>query len=336
MKPDEAVLQRMDAARQALAEAKTFSQMKRVHSAIEAMREWLRQQKECSIAIANDAALLRLEAEARMGEMLSREDVVKTTDGRPAKPSSSKTVSAPTHSEIGVSRDQARKYRAVASVPAEVVRHLAEEATERGEELTRARLLKLVTKTTQPIPSDPPPIPAGKFNLIYADPPWQDDFRRGGTRDVANHYATMTLEQIAGLRAMIDKIRTKDCVLFLWARSPMLPEALQILSAWGFEYKTSAIWVKSGTGMGYYFRQDHEILLIGTRGRPGVPEPRDRQSSVIQADKSRHSEKPQVFYEIIERMYPASTRVELFARDVRAGWTAWGAEINYSPSPSGG
>jgi N6-adenosine-specific RNA methylase IME4 len=322
--PEAQILQRMDAARQALAEAKSLSEVKNIHSVVEAVREYLRQQKECSIVIVNDAAVLRLEAEARLGQMLSQDGTVRRKEGRPEKTSSAKTFSPPTHAEIGISRDQARKYRAVASVPKEVVRQMAEEATVRGEELTRSRLLKLVTKETRPEASPAPPLPDGKFSLIYADPPWKTDFERGDTRDVEKHYPTMTLEEIGAL----DIPAADHCVLFLWATSPLLPQCLDVIKRWGFTYKTSMVWVKGGApGMGYYSRINHELLLIATKGTPGVPPPDDRPSSVVTADKGRHSEKPAVFHEIIERMYPSAKRLELFARSPRAGWAAWGNDV---------
>ena len=115
-----------------------------------------------------------------------------------------------------------------------------------------------------------------------------------------------------------------DAVLFLWATSPKLEEALEVLKAWGFQYRTCMVWVKDKIGMGYYARQRHELLLIGKRGNLPVPDPEDRPDSVVMAPRAGHSEKPEVFYEVIERMYPTCERVELFARHPRDGWAAWG------------
>jgi N6-adenosine-specific RNA methylase IME4 len=116
-------------------------------------------------------------------------------------------------------------------------------------------------------------------------------------------------------------------VLFLWATSPLLPEAVQVMDAWGFDYKTNMVWDKGSIGMGYYARQQHELLLIGTRGTPGTPLPEARPPSVICESKGKLSAKPERFYEIIEAMYPAASKVELFCRSPREGWEVWGNEV---------
>jgi N6-adenosine-specific RNA methylase IME4 len=161
--------------------------------------------------------------------------------------------------------------------------------------------------------------------LILADPLWRYHDLRSPCRAIENHYPTMSLERICALP--VPEIAARDAVLFLWATSPTLPEALQVLSAWGFSYKSSVVWVKDGLGMGYYARINHELLLIGVRGSPGVPAPAHRPASVIQAPRRRHSEKPGIVHGIIETMYPDAVRIELFCRRTRAGWVAWGNEV---------
>jgi N6-adenosine-specific RNA methylase IME4 len=116
-------------------------------------------------------------------------------------------------------------------------------------------------------------------------------------------------------------------VLFLWANSALLPEAVAVMEAWDFNYKTQAVWVKDKIGMGYYFRQQHELLLVGTRGHLPAPEPEDRPSSLISAPRTAHSTKPVEAYEVIERMYPHLAKVELFARQPRDGWASWGNQL---------
>lgn len=136
----------------------------------------------------------------------------------------------------------------------------------------------------------------------------------------------MTVEAIAALP--IQEVAAKDCILFLWATNPKLPDALHVVEEWGFNYVTNAAWEKPGLGLGYYFRQNHELLLIGTKGKPGVPDPRDREPSVIHAPKGRHSAKPALVYDILDRMYPSSRKLEMFARGKpRIGWTFWGNEV---------
>lgn len=164
-----------------------------------------------------------------------------------------------------------------------------------------------------------------KFNVICADPPWRYDFSKSDSREIENQYPTMSLLDICALP--VKDIAADDCVLFLWTTSPKLYEAFGVLGAWGFEYKTSMIWDKEKIGMGYYARQQHEIILIATRGNLPVPEPTNRPASVIRSPRAKHSEKPDGFYQAIERMYPEYTKVELFAREPREGWQVWGNQV---------
>ncbi len=117
----------------------------------------------------------------------------------------------------------------------------------------------------------------------------------------------------------------EDCVLFLWAVNTLLPEALEVIRAWGFTYKACAVWVKPSIGPGVWLRQRHEPLLIATKGHVSPPDPDERCDSVIEAARGRHSEKPELSYQRIEAMYPTKTKLELFARGTpRPGWTGWG------------
>ena len=117
-----------------------------------------------------------------------------------------------------------------------------------------------------------------------------------------------------------------DAVLWLWATAPMLPQALTVMPAWGFTYRSHLVWAKDRAGTGYWARSQHELLLIGTRGSVPAPSPGSQPASVITAPVGRHSEKPPVFAEIIETLFPTLPKVELFARKVRPGWEGWGFE----------
>ena len=161
-----------------------------------------------------------------------------------------------------------------------------------------------------------------KYDVVYADPPWRYDFSATNSREIENQYPTMTLAEICGMK--VAKVAADDAVLFLWATSPKIREALKVIEAWGFEYKTCAVWDKQKIGMGYYFRQRHELLLVATRGNPGVPEPENRPGSVIESPRSEHSAKPEIVYGLLERMYPTAKRIELFSRTPQGGWDAWG------------
>jgi N6-adenosine-specific RNA methylase IME4/ParB-like chromosome segregation protein Spo0J len=168
-----------------------------------------------------------------------------------------------------------------------------------------------------------PPLPSGRFDLIYADPPWQLG-NPGAEYAPENYYPTLSLAEIKELAVPA----AENACLFLWAVNSLLPDAIEVLRAWGFTYKTNFCWDKGSIGLGVWARYRHELLLFAVRGDVSPPEPRNRRDSMIVSKRGRHSEKPACVYELIERMYPARTKLELFCRGkTRAGWTAWGNEV---------
>jgi len=171
---------------------------------------------------------------------------------------------------------------------------------------------------------EPPDLPEGEYAVLYADPPWQYDHQEAPNRDIENHYGTMSLSDICDL----DVPAATDAVLYLWTTAPKLREAFQVIDAWGFEYVTGAVWDKQQIGMGYWFRGQHEHLLVAKRGDISPPGTDARRSSVISVERGEHSAKPSDVYDLIESAFPQRDRLELFARDGRTGWDAWGDEID--------
>ena len=197
----------------------------------------------------------------------------------------------------------------------------ARERKARDDEREQRRQVRADVERARPAPA---PL-VGCFRLIYADPPWRYEHVKTESRAVENQYPTLDLDALCAMQPPA----ADDAVLFLWATSPKLAEALQVLDAWGFTYRTCAVWDKEQIGMGYYFRQQHELLLVGARGDAPVPAAEHRLPSVFRAKRSKHSEKPTFVYGYLEAMYPTFTvadRAELFARDKRAGWTPWSNE----------
>jgi hypothetical protein len=124
----------------------------------------------------------------------------------------------------------------------------------------------------------PPPLPSGPFELIYADPPWRLPGSSDGSRSIENHYPTMPLAEIAAMQLPA----ADDAVLYLWAVPSLLPQALEVMSAWGFSYRGEQVWVKDKIGLGAWNRNQHEPLLVGVRGNFKPPETDRRFPSVIQ------------------------------------------------------
>ena len=163
---------------------------------------------------------------------------------------------------------------------------------------------------------------AVRYPVIYADPPWRYEHVETESRAIENHYPTMSLEEICALP--VADLATPDAVLFLWATSPKLAESMRVIESWGFTYRTCMVWVKRQLGRGYWARQKHELLLIATRGQPPAPLPSVRPASVVESDRTKHSAKPDIFAETIERMFPGLPQVEMFCRSPREGWSVWG------------
>jgi N6-adenosine-specific RNA methylase IME4 len=163
-----------------------------------------------------------------------------------------------------------------------------------------------------------------RYPVIYADPPWryEDPSKGGSNRSIENHYPTMLLDDICGLP--VRDLATDDAILYLWVTAPKLFESAEVIEAWGFEYRTCMAWDKCKIGMGYWTRNQHELLLICTRGHMPTPMTGNRPPSVIRAPRTGHSVKPTEFYEIVETAYPELPKIELFCRSPRAGWAVWG------------
>jgi N6-adenosine-specific RNA methylase IME4 len=170
-----------------------------------------------------------------------------------------------------------------------------------------------------------PEMPKGKFDVILSDPPWcygdKHDFN--GTTGAETHYPSMSIEQLCGMEIP----SADDAVLFLWVTSPLLEESFEVIRTWGFEYKTSFVWDKVKHNMGHYNSVRHEFLLVCVKGSK-TPEVKKLFDSVITKERSdKHSEKPEVIYEIIETLYPHGKYLEMFGRKKRKGWATFGNEL---------
>lgn len=172
-----------------------------------------------------------------------------------------------------------------------------------------------------------------KYEVIYADPPWQFRVRskKGKGRSAECHYPTMTPEEICALP--VGKITADDSVLFMWATFPNLREAFDVIDAWGFTYKTVAfVWVKQNKksdslfwGLGYWTRANAEICLLATKGHPKRIGRAVHQ--VILSHIEEHSKKPAETRDRIVELVGDVPRVELFARQKTPGWDTWGNEV---------
>lgn len=180
-----------------------------------------------------------------------------------------------------------------------------------------------------------------KFKTILADPPWQFQNRTGKVAPEhkrLSRYSTMTLEEIKALP--VESVADDNSHLYLWVPNALLPEGLEVMKAWGFQYKGNIVWEKvrkdgfpDGRGVGFYFRNVTELLLFGTKGKNvRTLQPGRSQVNLIRSMKREHSRKPDEIIGLIEKCSNAPF-LELFARGERNNWTLWGdqANIDYEP-----
>lgn len=173
----------------------------------------------------------------------------------------------------------------------------------------------------------------GPFDLIMADPPWSfaTYSKKGITaKGAGGQYATMGLDAIKALP--VADLAAPDCLLWLWATNPMLPQAIGVLEAWGFTFKTAGHWAKRtrhgklAFGTGYLLRCAGEPFLIGTRGAPKTAR---NVRSVIEGPVRQHSRKPEEAFAAAEQLIPGAHRLELFSRQTRPGWAVWGDQVTH-------
>jgi N6-adenosine-specific RNA methylase IME4 len=306
----------VNAARMQLAQAETVQDFAVVAKHAEAIR-YLTKKAGLALEASNAAARLKVDAERRAGALLLQ---LKEEGEYGPGVKSSMTDDLPPHVTTYRWQDMAR-------VPDAVVNEILKTHEQKQQEITsaqiqhigaRIRRMEVIQERDEALhvlPVDERPVP-----VIYADPPWRYDYSVSGSREIENQYPTMTLSDICA----VDPIPAEDAVLFMWTTSPKLRESFDVIDAWGFKYRTSMVWVKPQIGMGYYARQQHELLLIATLGNLPTPEPENRPPSVIEAPRTQHSAKPDL-WPMLDAMYPGLWKREMFSRRPAEGlWLVHG------------
>lgn len=175
-------------------------------------------------------------------------------------------------------------------------------------------------------------IPRFRYGLIMADPPWKfkNYSKKGERKGAGTQYNCMSIQDIAKMR--VSELATDQCVLWLWATNPMLPQAFEVMRAWGFAFVTSGTWLKTTKtgkmqwGTGYRLRSTSEPFLIGTIGKP--PLGSRSVPSGFSALAREHSRKPEDAYRFAEMMAPNTWNLDLFSRSERDGWDSFGDEAD--------
>ncbi len=163
------------------------------------------------------------------------------------------------------------------------------------------------------------------YDVIYADPPWRYRHCKTDSRRIENQYATMEETDIHKLSPPC----ADNSVLFMWVTAPKVAEAIDLIKAWGFDYRTCAVWDKEIMGMGYWFRGQHELLFVAVKGNFPPPVECWRISSMLRCNRGAHSSKPDHVRAWIEKWYPNARKLEMFSRIKRAGWDSFGNEVEH-------
>lgn len=193
------------------------------------------------------------------------------------------------------------------------------------------------------LPEFYPDLPEGKFQIIYADPPWDYGGKmqfdkssikgenEGWKRDIfisAANFKYPTVKTKDLKRIPIADICDDNCLLFMWVTNPHLAQGIELGTAWGFEYKTVAfVWDKMSHNPGQYTLSNCELCLVFKRGR--IPRPRGARNiqQLVRIPRGEHSVKPDVVRDNIVKMFPTQRKIELFARSRTEGWEAWGLDV---------
>lgn len=310
LRDESTVLTLIESGHTALMEAKTISETKDVRDRAAAIESYVRQ-RDLSLEAEFAAGELRLRAQRQLGVML--EETIER--GRPVKGDTMSPLS-----DLGIQKKQSSRWQNESRIPEPEFESYLKDTWSKKERLSSNGLVRHRGQSGQQ--ATPPALP-GTYSVILADPPWRYEHSVSTSRDIENQYPTMSLQEICDLEKDGFVKSADDCILFLWATSPKLAECMQVIEAWGFNYRTCMVWIKDKIGMGYYARQRHELLLIATKGDIKTPEPSDRPDSVIEAPRGVHSAKPERAYELIEQMYPGYSYCEMFNRQKRDGWEPW-------------
>ena len=314
-----------------LAECKTLPEVKEVINLAAAAEAYAKTAK-LGLEAQNHAAEIKIRAEVKAAGFMAQLERGKPAPG---------TASIGGHGSeyrkaldgAGATRQEAHRWSELAAVPEEKRQAWIETAKAAGKEVTSGAIRRELGREVKrqerlenlaEIATGNAPLTGelGTFPVIYADPPWRYEHCESESREIENQYPTMDLGDICIL-PVADHC-TDDAVLFLWATAPKLAEAMRVVESWGFVYRTCMVWDKEKIGMGYWARQQHELLLIATRGQPPAPAPANRPASVVRSPRGQHSAKPEVFYGIIEAMFPTLPKLEMFCRSPRENWSVWG------------
>jgi len=307
-----------------LAEADTIQKAKELKNLALTAADWAKRKGMGEQAIQHCRSYA-MEAERKMGEMLKETERSgpKYSKGGGSKGSKREPLpeAPPTLADLGLTKRESSEAQMLADLPEAEFEEIKTGKKTKSKVIKEIKAEKRKSERAGLIVT----MPSGKYAVILADPPWQ--YKNSGFNESAeSQYQTMSTEDICAMAGIVNGFSTPETVIFMWATNPLLPDALKVMAAWGYEYKTNMAWIKDqGRGRGWFLKSKHELILIGTRAN--TPHPKERPDSCFEADRGPvHSRKPQAIYDIIESMYDGA-KLEMFCREPHKGWASHGNEL---------
>jgi N6-adenosine-specific RNA methylase IME4/ParB-like chromosome segregation protein Spo0J len=279
----------------------------------EAHENFVRKDLLPSEIVALKRAVEPLERKAARERQGSRADLCSSAEGAEGQGDARDRIAR----YLGVGRTTIERAEAVvdaAEDEPEEFGHLVEQMDRSGKVAGAYRRLE-VLKQARELEAAAPPLPSGPFQVIVADPPWR--YETGNDLP----YPTMPIEEIKAMP--VRDIADENSILWLWTTNAHLRVAFDVVDAWGFEYRNLLTWAKDRMGTGDWLRGQTEHCLLAIRGRPVFVN--GSHTTVLEATRREHSRKPEEFYALVEATC-AGGKVELFCRQRRPGWQAYGNE----------
>jgi len=220
-----------------------------------------------------------------------------------------------TSKKTGMSERTVREYLELNKLDDDIKKELHEGKSKKTSAMRKQKKREQIEKIKELKPVE------GKFHVIVVDPPWpfQGEYDPEGRRLVGD-YPTMSIDEIKKIKLPMED----DCILWLWGCDVLLKETLEVIEAWGFNRKSTLIWVKDKIGLGAWLRNQHEYCFLCVKGKPIFHG--ESTSTILNAKRGKHSEKPEEFYQMVEKVCPYKDKLDYFARKKREGWIVYGDE----------